>query len=246
MSLPTRRDKIGLSVMLDHADKSAYYASALAGLRFVEHRRPSDRRFGRDADARWNAFKGHLHTIDRIDLMVRDADAQWPRSFGARTVFGFRAVAEDDAFGAEWQPLDPVHAEELWRSTLAQPSPTDVRSALAACANAWQLKLTPTNVGAIGPADKLLVVGPSAVATAVEAFSNASGLDWADQVMVVATPPAHRQLAALAGALLNLTRAPQLFSPKLDPAMKAKGRRLILSPDADAGDAEWARAQAGT
>lgn len=230
---------------IDHTQKTAYYTAALAGLRFVEQRRPSDRRFGRDADARWNAFKGHLHTIDRIDLMVRDADAQWPRSFGARTVFGFRAVAEDDAFGAEWQPLDPVHAEELWRATLAQPSPTDARSALNACANAWQLKLSPTQVGAIGPTDKLLVVGPSAVAATVEAFSNASGLDWADQVLVVATPPAHRQLAALAGALLNLTRASHLFSPELDPAVKAKGRRLILSPDADPGDAEWARAQVG-
>lgn len=227
---------------VDHTDKTSYYASALAGLRFVEHRRPSDRRFGRDADARWNAFKGHLHTIDRIDLMVRDADAQWPRSFGARTVFGFRAVAEDDAFGSEWQPLDPVHAEELWRDTLAQPSPTDARSTLAACAKAWQLTLGPVDVGAVGPADKLLVVGPSAVAALVDLFSKSSGLDWADQVIVVATPPAHRQLAALAGALLNLTRAPQLFSPKLDPAVKVAARRLVLSPDADAGDAEWASA----
>ena len=162
-----------MSGLIDHTDKTAYYTAALAGLRFVEARRSTDRRFGRDADARWNAFKGHLHAIDRIELMVRDADAQWPRSFGARTVFGFRAVAEDEAFGGAWRPLDPVHAEELWRSTLAQAPPADVRATLEACAAAWGLSLTPLDIGGVGAADKLLVVGPSAIASAI-----ARSLSW--------------------------------------------------------------------
>jgi hypothetical protein len=38
-------------------------------------RRPTGRRFGTEADARWNGFHGSLTIADRLDLLVRDADA---------------------------------------------------------------------------------------------------------------------------------------------------------------------------
>lgn len=53
-------------------DRSAYYRAALRCLQFVEQRKPTGRRFGPDADARWSQFEGELTTADRIDLMVRD------------------------------------------------------------------------------------------------------------------------------------------------------------------------------
>jgi hypothetical protein len=65
----------------------------------------------------------------------------------------------------------------------------------------------------IAPTDKLLVVGPSAVAAAVTAFAAGQDLDWAEQVVCVATPPAHRQIAALGAALLGVTKPTVLASP---------------------------------
>lgn len=82
-------------MLLESAAVRAYYRGALTGLRHVEARQPTGRRFGAEADARWASFRGDLTTADRIDLLIRDADAQWPGAFGARSVFARRAVAED-------------------------------------------------------------------------------------------------------------------------------------------------------
>src|SRR5687768_1188859 len=99
-----------------------YVEAALRLLQFVEARRPTGRRFGADADARWGSFRGDLETADRIELLIRDADAEWRDpdgerggAFGARTVYALRAVAEDEPFGAQWPGMDPVEAEKLWR-----------------------------------------------------------------------------------------------------------------------------------
>lgn len=86
-------------------DRARYYAAALRALRFVERRAPTTRRFGANADALWGAFHGRLETADRIDLLIRDADAQWPSAFGARGVFALATSAEEDAFGPEWSPM---------------------------------------------------------------------------------------------------------------------------------------------
>jgi hypothetical protein len=58
-----------------------YIEGALRLLQYVETRRPTGRRF--DADARWSSFRGDLETVDRIELMLRDADAEWPGGFSA-------------------------------------------------------------------------------------------------------------------------------------------------------------------
>lgn len=229
----------------DDSERSRYYAAALRALRFIEQRSPTTRRFGTEADARWGAFHGSLTTADRVDLLLRDADAHWPAAFGARNVFALRSAAEDEAFGAEWMPLDPVAAEELWRGVLAEAPPADLRAALLAAASSWSLSLLPLELGPVAPTDKLLVVGPSAIAAAITAFAAGKDLDWADQVVCVATPPAHRQLAALGAALLNATKATVLVAPGGKLAASA-GRRSIVSPDAAPADAAWATALAGS
>ena len=229
---------------IDDAARASYYAAAISALRFVEARSPSARRFGSEADARWGALRGNLTTADRIDLLLRDGDAQWPQAFGARAVFDLRAVAEDEAFGAEWSSLDPVEADELWRRSAQDTPAATVGAALAAAAGAWDVRLAPFDPGPIGPTDRLLGVGPGAVAAVVAAFAAGSDLDWAAQVVCVATPAPHRQLAALAAALLHAQKATVLVS-SARPAGSLAGRRLLVSSDAAPADVAVAEGRSG-
>jgi hypothetical protein len=220
--------------------QSSYYEGALWALRFIEARRATGRRFGPEADATWSAFRGDLGASARIDLLLRDADTQWPGAFGARSVYDLAAVAEDEAFGASWVPLDDVDAEELWRRVVPTTAPTTVRQALDQLAAAWQLTLSKVDVGPIGATDRLLVVGPSAIAATIEAFTEGSDLDWREQVTVIATPPAHRHLAAAGAALVNARSATRLVGAAATAAEIPRGVRLVAS--ADAAPADRARA----
>lgn len=208
-----------------------YVEAALRLLQFVEARRPTGRRFGADADARWASFKGDLRTADRIELLIRDADAEWPGGFGARAVYALRAVAEDEPFGAQWPGLDPIAAEEIWRRM--PKAPGTATEACKAILAAWELTLRPFEVGKVGPTDRLTIAGPSAVAATIGVFADGKGLDWADQVVVIATPPAHRQVAAAATALLNATRPVRILTATDDAP---KGGRVLVSDDADPRD----------
>jgi len=234
----------GGEAALSTASERSYYCGALAALRCVEARLPTGRRFGAEAAARWRSFKGDLTTADRIDLLIRDADAQWPGAFAARRVFARRAVAEDEPFGVGWDPLDPIDAEDIWRSENSLPASADVGGTLAAVALHWGITTTTTSVGGslgvIHPADKLVVAGPSAIAATLEAFQRGKDLDWADQVIVVATPLAHRQLAALGSALLNVA-SPTRVIDHTEVATLARKARVVVSDDANADDARRAR-----
>jgi len=215
-------------------DAIPYYRAALSALRFIEQRRPTDHRFGPEADAIWGAFRGHLQSIDRIDLLIRDADAQWPGALGARTVFGFDAVAEDEAFGPDWEGLDPVDAEELFRAELARPAPTSVAETLAAMASAWGLSIARFDVGAIDASEKLVAIGVSAFVALALAFDARQGeLDFTDQVVCVASRPGDRQLAAAVSALVRSRGAQVLSSLDPDLAALVRGRRVVAAGDAD-------------
>ena len=207
----------------------AYCQAALAGLRFVEARRPTGRRFGTEADARWAIFRGDLTTADRLELLLRDADAEWPGAFGARTVFAERAVAEDDAFGAAWTGLEPVEAEEVWRTGT---DARDLDALLAAWSRAWGLPLAPVEIGTLG-IDRLVLAGPSAAAAAIRAFAGREEA-WTEQVTIVATPPSHRQLAAFSTAVLNRAKPTTILTH--EQARTLVGR-AIVSPDAAPEDA---------
>jgi hypothetical protein len=220
--------------VIPQEDVRAFYAGALAGLRFVEARRPTGRRFGKDADARWAGFRGDLTTADRLDLLLRDADAEWPGAFGGRTVFAESAVAEDNAFGPGWPGIDPVDAEKVWRKGVAAKEPRDLDLLFAAWSSIWDATLSPVKVRAVTTVDRLIVAGPSAIAASLRAFAGRGDLAWGEQVTIVATPPSHRQLACWSTAVLNATKPTTLLTP--DRAHKMVGR-TVISPDAAPEDA---------
>lgn len=221
------------------SESRAFYRGALTALRYLEERKPTGRRFGQDADLRWQSFRGHLQDVDRIDLLVRDADAEWSGSMGARRVFDLDGVAEDDAFGKDWQPLDPVAAAELWREIARAPAPPTFGLALSTIAAEWKLSLAPFAVPPIHPSTRLVVAGASAIAALAESFDGRTDLDWADQVAIVATDPGTRQLAAFAGAALDATRAAVLLAAT--QSADVRGRALLVSDDASSTDRAWAR-----
>ena len=59
------------------------------------------------------------------------------------------------------------------------------------------MKANSFDIRPIGAADRLLLAGPSAIASTLEAFVQGRDLDWAEQVTVLATLPAYRHLAAV-------------------------------------------------
>jgi len=219
--------------------EQSYYRGALSLLRFVEQRASSKRRFGAEADAAWRQFKGELSTSDRIQLLLADAHAQWPGAVGASNVCLLPGVAHDDAFGPDWEPLNGVEAEAVWRDAMNAPPPASLADGLAAIAVAWGLKLSEHSIGTVTPSTKVVVAGPSAVSALIQLFASNADLDWARQVVAVATPPAHRQLAAAAGVLLNLTSSVTITS-KDAPATKIAGAIKVISNDADPEDAKLA------
>lgn len=214
----------------------SYYAAALTALRFAEQRSAAGRKFGKEADAAWRAFKGSLTTADRIDLLLRNADAQWKQAFGARSVYALRATAEDEPYGAEWPPLSARVADKLWREVNDADLPRNVKAALRDCAAAWDLSLKKVAPEPLRPTTKLVLAGPSAVAAYCELFAEEKSLAWARQVTCVATSPAHRQLALLAGALVDSREPARVLTAVEAKGLKRAGR-AVVSPDADAADA---------
>ena len=224
--------------------KDSYYLAALRLLRFIEHRAPTTRRFGEQADAAWKQFAGALKTTDRIQLMIADAHAQWPGSVGPSVVCNMPGVAEDDAFGPDWQPLGGAEAERVWSGLGKGVQPKDVHAALSAIADAWGISLAACVPPDIKPGQVVVVAGPSALAGLVEYFASHADLAWPRQVTAIATPPGHRQLAAAAGALLNFTEATVVHAAGADLG-KLKPAHVIVSGDAQEADAAAARALGG-
>jgi len=216
--------------------RAAYYAGALLLLSFLEARRPTGRRFGSEADARWSGFAGHLSVRDRIDLLVRDADLEWPGSVGARRVFGLDGVADDDAFGPTWEGVPAHVAADLFRMH-AGTSISGVAAWLdAAFAVARRPRLT-IEVATVAPNDRFVVAGASAVAALLARFDGQRELDFGAQVLVVADDAFARQLAIAAPLVLASGTATRLSGAPGDPAIDARawrGASWLASADASA------------
>lgn len=217
-------------------DRIKYYRSALLLLRHIENRKPTGRRFGPDADALWASFHGDLSFPERIDLLIKDANAEWSGSFGACGVFALRVSAEDDSFDPKWLSLDPVDASEIWHEIVKAPPASNTEEALAKVAKTWGLTISPMKIGSLDPSDRIAAVGSGAIVALAVAFENGTDLDWREQVVCVASSPGDRQLAAASAALLGATEAgPILFGiEEIDETHRFN--RTFISDDASPDD----------
>lgn len=215
--------------MLETA-RLSYFRTALSGLRFLEAREPTGRRFGEDADVLWRSYATRqISELDRLELLIRDADRQWRGAFGPRFVFDLPVGSDDEAFGPSWLRAAPVPVRDLWRDAFTRPAPRALEDVLADWSAAWDRPLTSTPCE-LSANERVTFIGASAIASAIRALAGRTDLAWHRNVEVVASEPAERQLALLAAPLLAAEGATVLVD------RPSAGSRVISSDDARASD----------
>jgi hypothetical protein len=234
-------------------DRAAFYGAAVLGLRALDARETTARRFGRDAEARWTQFAGALGVGDRIDILLRDAAGTWGTAFSPSECFGFFGLADDEPFGPDWGGIDEASAKRL----LAEPTVVDTSSASGArgpgpldrVASGLGVKAGSVPVPSVTPSTRLVVAGGTAIVSVARVFAANEALSWTDQVVVVAEKAAWRQLAGLAAVLLGARGRTALVRPTEADKLRALGfahlEASVVSPDAEPEAAELARKVGG-
>jgi hypothetical protein len=224
-------------------EREAFYAAAMIGLRLLESRERTPRRFGADADERWDQFRGALGPGDRIDVLLRDAAGTWGPAFSPAQAFGLFGLALDEPFGPDWKSL----ADEKAKRLLSE-STTDVTAAARAVGVEPQAVKLPS----ISPTTRIVIAGGAAVLAVADAFKANAALSWSDQVVVVATKPAHRQLAGLVAVSLAARGRTTVVRPGDDVSAILRAASFVqidvavVSADAEPEAAAFAeRAKAG-
>lgn len=208
----------------------AFYRSAALGLAWLDARESSPRRFGPAADAAWRNYAGQpsvLTDLDRIELLLREAATLHPDAFGARAVFALEGTSEDEPFGQWLHAPTPGLANQLLRTP---PSAvTSLRALLESTARAWSLSLdTHAALPPIGPTTRVLCVGASAIVAVAAHFEGDRSLSQHEQVIVLTSNPAVRQLVGLATLALGERSAPRIFdtSTSIEELKRAGVTRL--------------------
>jgi hypothetical protein len=212
----------------------AFYRAAVLGLRALDARETTPRRFGSDAETRWAQLAGALGAGDRIDILLRDAAGTWGAAFSPSECFGFFGLAADEPFGPDWGGIDDASAKRL----LVEPdAPT-----LDRVARELGAKVGSVPVPSVTTSTKLVVAGGTAIVSVAKVFAENNALSWTDQVVVVADKATWRQLAGLASVLLGargrtaLVRATE--ADKLRSLGFAHLDAAVVSPDAEQEAAE--------
>lgn len=226
----------------------AFYRSAALGLVWLDARESTARRFGPVADAAWRTFAGHpsaLSELDRVELLLRDAAMLHPDAFGARAVFALEGTTDDEPFGQWLSAPSYGLASQILKSPPA-PS-TSMRALLEAGARAWSLTLDPdVQAPSIGPTSRVLCVGASAFVALAAQFEGDRALALHEQVLVLTSSPAVRQLVGLATLALGERSAPRIVdtTASLDALKLAGVTRIdtVVSSD-DASTEERATAE---
>jgi hypothetical protein len=102
---------------------------------------------------------------------------------------------------------------------------------LQAVAQEWGIQLGSITIGKIDATERIVALGPSAIATLAEAFVGRDDLDWAEQVTCLATPAAHRQLAHAAIAVVDAHKPGRVVSSS-EVLRLPPGARVVRSEDA--------------
>lgn len=223
-------------------DRASFYGAAVLGLRALDARETTARRFGRDAEARWTQFAGALGVGDRIDILLRDAAATWGAAFSPSECFGFFGLADDEPFGPDWGGIDDASAKRL----LAEP---DAPATLDHVAYGLGVRACSVPLPSVTPSTKLVVAGATAIVAVAKLFAENKALSWTDQVVVVADKAGWRQLAGLAAVLLGARGRTALVRPTEADRLRALGfahlDAAVVSPDAEPEAAELARKLGG-
>ena len=225
-------------------DRAAFYGAAVLGLRALDARETTPRRFGADAEARWMQFAGALSASDRIDILLRDAAGIWGAAFSPSECFGLFGLADDEPFGPDWVGIEDSAAKRLLTDLSDAATIDQIASALG-------VKPMPVVVPPLAPSTKLIVAGGAAIVAAGKAFADNRALSWTDQVIVVANTPTFRQLAGLCAVLLGARGRTALVRPtdEANVALRSAGfahlDAEVISADAETDAAEFARKAAG-
>jgi len=225
-------------------DRSAFYGAAVIGLRALDARESTPRRFGPDAEARWTQFAGALGAGDRIDILLRDAAGTWGAAFSPSECFGLFGLADDEPFGPDWVGIEDHAAKRLLAELGYSITLEYIGSGLG-------VEAASVPVPSVTPSTKLVVAGGTAIVSVAKMFARNSGLSWTDQVVVVAHKAAWRQLAGLAAVLLGARGRTALIRPTeaaesvLRNAGFAHLDASVVSPDAEPEAAELARKLGG-
>jgi len=185
----------------------------LIGLRVLDAQEGRGRRFGDDADALWDNFKGHLHLGNRIELLLRDAAVTWGAAFSPARAYRLPSVAQDEPFGPDWPGLEGNLGRRLWNEAL-EVHPSDPAAEFDRMMTALDVRAAgaPT-IGEVSSATRILASGLSALGALVREFRGRPNLEWSEQVVVVSDEAAERQLAGLAAVLFEASRATRLIDP---------------------------------
>lgn len=225
---------------LTFEQRSAFYNAAVLGLRALDARETTARRFGADAEARWAQFAGALGPGDRLDILLRDAAGTWGSAFSPSECFDLFGLADDEPFGPDWDGIDGAAARRLLTDESDAVTLDQVASALG-------VKPTPVAAPPLTPSTKLVVAGGAAIVAVASAFADNRALSWTDQVVVVAVMPAFRQLAGLGAVLLGARGRTALVHPTgdADGVLRSAGfahlDAAVVSPDAEPEAAELAQ-----
>lgn len=224
--------------------RAAFYAAAVLGLRALDGREGTARRFGADAEGRWAQFAGALTAGDRLELLLRDAAGTWGAAFSPAECFGFSGLADDEPFGPGWGGIDESAAKRLLTGPADPATIGHVAAALG-------VEAASVPVPPITPATKLVVAGGAALVAVAQAFAGDARLSWTDQVVAVADKAAFRQLAGLAAVVLGARGRTVIVRANTDglSALRAAGfahlDATLVSPDAEPAAAELARRAGG-
>jgi hypothetical protein len=225
-------------------DRVAFYRAAVLGLRALDARDRTGRRFGTGAEARWTQFAGALGACDRLDILLRDAAVSWGAAFSPAECFGSFGLANDEPFGPDWRGIDDEFAVRL----LAE---SDESAPLDRVASALGVTAASVPAPKFTPATKVVVAGGGALVTVASEFAVDRALSWTDQVVVVADNAAFRQLAGLAAVLLGARTRTVIVRSNADAAsiFRAAGfahiDAAIVSHDAEPAAAALARSVGG-
>lgn len=103
----------------------------------------------------------------------------------------------------------------------------------------------------IVPSTRLILAGCGAIFAIARHFGNNPELRWADQILVVASDPRHRQLAGLAAVFLGEATATRLLWPEPDVRVALQRVRFtqasvaLASTDAPEQDVTFAHQATG-